>query len=132
MRLENGMVWTLFITLFIKALFVKVSETNGSIRKLLNDIRKDATKIDSIRIYPLYEKLEERYFNGNVSKEAGDLYKLVSEDEGMDARALRAKAKRKEKEKKKIFENAKKLLINHISRIGSHKEAIKGFEKIFI
>jgi hypothetical protein len=133
------------------------------------------------------QSLEERYFNGNVSKVAWDLYKIVSEEEGMDTRELRAKAKLKEKEKKKIFENAvlelqgsmdmvisgiqekknhlgekngwsstafetydcwaarntievagisrgeaKKLLIDHFSSIGSHKEAIKSFEKIFI
>jgi hypothetical protein len=49
---------------FKKALFVnfvaicakKVSETKGSICKLLNDIRKDATKTDRIRIFSLVRK----------------------------------------------------------------------------
>ena len=52
------------------------------------------------------ESLEERYFNGNVSKEAFDLYKFISQEEGIDTRALRMMAGLKEKDKKKIFENA--------------------------
>ncbi|MCH1624184.1 AlkZ-related protein [Ferdinandcohnia quinoae] len=50
--------------------------------------------------------VEERYFNGNVSREAYHIYKLISQDEGIDTRALRVKAGLKEKENKKIFENA--------------------------
>lgn len=55
--------------------------------------------------YP--ESVEERYFNGNVTKEAFNLYKMISqEEEGIDTRALRTKADLKEKDKKKIFDNA--------------------------
>ena len=52
------------------------------------------------------ESVEERYFNGTISKEAFDLYKIISQSEGIDTRALRLKAGLKEKDKKKIFENA--------------------------
>ncbi len=52
------------------------------------------------------ETVEERYFNGNVSKEALDLYNIISQEEGIDTRALRLKAGLKESDKKKIFENA--------------------------
>lgn len=52
------------------------------------------------------ESIEERYFNGKVSKEAFNLYKIISLEEGIDTRALRSKADLKEKDKKKIFENA--------------------------
>lgn len=52
------------------------------------------------------ESVEERYFNGNISKEAYSLYKIISQEEGIDTRALRAKAGLNEKEKKKLFENA--------------------------
>lgn len=53
-----------------------------------------------------HESVEERYFNGNVSNEAFNLYKIISQEEGIDTRELRAKADLKEKEKKKIFDNA--------------------------
>ncbi|WP_391115825.1 hypothetical protein [Psychrobacillus sp. L3] len=52
------------------------------------------------------ESVEERYFNGNVSKEALDIYKIISQEEGIDTRALRIKAGLKEKDKKRLFENA--------------------------
>jgi hypothetical protein len=52
------------------------------------------------------ESVEERYFNGNISKEVLNLYKIISEQEGIDTRALRAKAGLKEKDQKKLFENA--------------------------
>ncbi|QFF99168.1 hypothetical protein PB01_10185 [Psychrobacillus glaciei] len=52
------------------------------------------------------ESVEERYFSGNVSKEALDIYKLISQEEGIDTRALRIKAGLKEKDKKRIFKNA--------------------------
>jgi uncharacterized small protein (DUF1192 family) len=52
------------------------------------------------------ESIEERYFNGKVSKEAFNLYKIISLEEGIDTRSLRTKADLKEKDKKKIFENA--------------------------
>ncbi|MFX3675211.1 MAG: hypothetical protein ACE3JQ_12320 [Paenisporosarcina sp.] len=50
--------------------------------------------------------IEERYFNGQVSKDAFNLYQIISQEEGIDTRALRTKAELKEKDKKKIFENA--------------------------
>lgn len=52
------------------------------------------------------ESIEDRHFNGLVSKEAYNLYKIISAEEGIDTRMLRSKAELKEKEKKKIFENA--------------------------
>ncbi|WP_277585108.1 AlkZ-related protein [Psychrobacillus antarcticus] len=52
------------------------------------------------------ESVEERYFNGNISKEALSLYKIINQEAGIDTRALRVKAGLKEKEKKKEFENA--------------------------
>ncbi|MFD2445007.1 hypothetical protein ACFSO7_13635 [Bacillus sp. CGMCC 1.16607] len=51
------------------------------------------------------QPLEERYFNGNVSKEAYDIYKIIREEEGIDTRLLRAKAGLKHKDQKKSFEN---------------------------
>lgn len=52
------------------------------------------------------DSIEKRYFNGNVSKEARAIYKIISEEEGIDTRAIRIQAGLKEKEKKKIFEHA--------------------------
>lgn len=52
------------------------------------------------------DSVEERYYNGNVSKEAFEIYKIVSEEAGIDTRTLRARAGLKEKEQKRIFENA--------------------------
>ena len=52
------------------------------------------------------DTVEERYYNGNVSKEALHLFRIIHLDEGIDTRALRTKADMREKEKKKIFENA--------------------------
>ncbi|RJS50286.1 hypothetical protein [Bacillus sp. PK3_68] len=58
------------------------------------------------RVLGYAESVEERYFNGNVSKEAFDIYKIISQEEGIDTRALRIKARLKESDKKRIFENA--------------------------
>ncbi|QUG43088.1 hypothetical protein KD050_07590 [Psychrobacillus sp. INOP01] len=52
------------------------------------------------------ELVEERYFSGSISREANSIYEIISQEEGIDTRALRAKAGLKEKEKKKVFENA--------------------------
>ncbi|MFF2753110.1 hypothetical protein ACFVR1_05050 [Psychrobacillus sp. NPDC058041] len=52
------------------------------------------------------ESVEERYFNGNVSKQAFDIYKIISQEEGIDTRSLRMMAGLKEKDSKRIFENA--------------------------
>lgn len=52
------------------------------------------------------DAVEERYYNGNVSKEALHLYRIINQEEGIDTRALRTKADMREKEKKKIFEQA--------------------------
>jgi hypothetical protein len=58
------------------------------------------------RVIGYAESVEERYFSGNVSKEAFDIYKIISQKEGIDTRALRIKAGLKETDKKRIFENA--------------------------
>lgn len=58
------------------------------------------------RVLGYAESVEKRYFNGNVSKEAFEIYKIISQQEGIDTRDLRMKAGLKEKDKKKIFENA--------------------------
>lgn len=50
--------------------------------------------------------MEERYFNGKVSKEALNLFRIIRQEEGIDTRELRTKAELREKEKKKLFENA--------------------------
>lgn len=52
------------------------------------------------------ESVEERYYNGNISTEAFNLYKLISQEEGIDTRALRIKAGLKDRDKKRIFEHA--------------------------
>ncbi|GIN86221.1 hypothetical protein J6TS2_26070 [Heyndrickxia sporothermodurans] len=52
------------------------------------------------------ETVEERYYNGNVSKEALNLYEIISQEEGIDTRELRKKAGLKEKENKKLFDHA--------------------------
>lgn len=52
------------------------------------------------------ESVEERYFNGNVSKEAFHLYEIISQDEGIDTRELRKTAGLREKEQKKLFDHA--------------------------
>lgn len=52
------------------------------------------------------ESVEERYHNGTISKEALLLYKIISEEEGIDTRALRAKAELKHKDQKKLFDHA--------------------------
>lgn len=52
------------------------------------------------------ESIEERYFSGQVSKEAFNLYTIVSQTEGVDTRLLRTKSGLKDKKDKKVFENA--------------------------
>ena len=52
------------------------------------------------------ESIKERYYNGELSREAFNIYKIISQEEGIDTRVLRAKADLKEKDKKKIFEKA--------------------------
>ncbi|MEK5389247.1 hypothetical protein NSQ59_02540 [Margalitia sp. FSL K6-0131] len=50
--------------------------------------------------------VKQRYEDGMISKEALDLYSIISEEEGIDTRVLRVKAGMKDKEKKKSFEHA--------------------------
>ncbi|UAL47643.1 hypothetical protein [Sutcliffiella horikoshii] len=52
------------------------------------------------------ETMEKRYEKGEVSREALTLFTLISENQGIDTRVLRAKAGMKEKEKKKAFDQA--------------------------
>ncbi|ART74754.1 hypothetical protein B4U37_01170 [Sutcliffiella horikoshii] len=52
------------------------------------------------------ETVEKRYEKGEVSREALSLFSLISENQGIDTRVLRAKAGMKEKEKKKAFDQA--------------------------
>jgi hypothetical protein len=52
------------------------------------------------------ETVAKRYHDGLVSREALELFTLISEDEGIDTRILRAKAGMKDKEKKKPFDHA--------------------------
>lgn len=52
------------------------------------------------------ESVEERYFNGNVSKEAFDIYKIISQEEGIDTRALRVRTGLKDSDKKRVFDNS--------------------------
>jgi hypothetical protein len=49
--------------------------------------------------------MKERYNNGTISREANDLYTLISQEEGVDTRVLRTKAAMTAKEKKKVFDN---------------------------
>lgn len=58
------------------------------------------------RVLGSEETIEERYFNGYVSKEAYKLFEVISHEEGIDTRALRAKAGFKDKEQKKPFDQA--------------------------
>jgi hypothetical protein len=50
--------------------------------------------------------VRDRYQDGVISREAVELYSLISENEGIDTRVLRVQAGMKEKEKKKAFDNA--------------------------
>lgn len=50
--------------------------------------------------------VKQRYADGLMSREALDLFTLISEEEGIDTRVLRSKAGMKDKEKKKPFDNA--------------------------
>ncbi|WP_404447131.1 hypothetical protein LG307_01275 [Sutcliffiella horikoshii] len=52
------------------------------------------------------ETVEKRYEKGEVSREALTLFSLISQNQGIDTRVLRAKAGMKEKEKKKAFDQA--------------------------
>lgn len=58
------------------------------------------------RILGHSETVEERYYNGNMTKEAFDIYKIISQEEGIDTRALRKKAGLKDSDKKRLFDNA--------------------------
>lgn len=53
-----------------------------------------------------YEKVEERYQKGNVSREALTLYRTISEEGVIDTRELRTLAGLREKGHKKVFDNA--------------------------
>ncbi|TYS63477.1 hypothetical protein FZC76_19855 [Sutcliffiella horikoshii] len=53
-----------------------------------------------------HETMEKRYEKGVVSREALTLFTLISENQGIDTRVLRAQAGMKEKEKKKTFDQA--------------------------
>lgn len=50
--------------------------------------------------------VKNRYEDGLVSREALDLFTLISGEEGIDTRVLRVKAGMKDKEKKKSFDHA--------------------------
>lgn len=76
---------------FVKKKSVLVS------RQLLPFVKKVLGYADSVK---------ERYFNGNVSREAVDIFQLIRHEEGIDTRALRRKAGLKESDKKRMFENA--------------------------
>ncbi|MFL6560008.1 MAG: hypothetical protein ACJ8MO_28335, partial [Bacillus sp. (in: firmicutes)] len=52
------------------------------------------------------ESVSKRYQDGLVSREVLELFTLISEEEGIDTRVLRAKAGMKDKEKKKPFDRA--------------------------
>lgn len=52
------------------------------------------------------ESVEDRYFDGMVSKEALTIYKLIQQEEGIDTRVLRKKTGLTHKDQKKLFENA--------------------------
>lgn len=66
-------------------------------RKLLPLARKVLGSQDSVA---------KRYNDGLVSREAMELFTLISEEEGIDTRVLRTKAGMKDKEKKKLFDQA--------------------------
>ncbi|WP_339148557.1 MULTISPECIES: hypothetical protein [unclassified Sutcliffiella] len=51
-----------------------------------------------------HETMEERYEKGEVSREALTLFDLISGNQGIDTRVLRAEAGMKEKDKKKAFD----------------------------
>lgn len=50
--------------------------------------------------------VKERYESGNLSKDALNLFSIISDEEGIDTRVLRVKAGMKDKEKKKAFDQA--------------------------
>ncbi|MGE7214935.1 AlkZ-related protein [Priestia koreensis] len=52
------------------------------------------------------DSLKERYENGNLSKEALQLFDIIEANEGIDTRLLRTQAEMREKEKKKRFDQA--------------------------
>ncbi|MDR7240609.1 AlkZ-related protein [Neobacillus drentensis] len=52
------------------------------------------------------DTVAKRFNDGLVSREAMELFRLISEEEGIDTRVLRTKAGMKDKEKKKPFDNA--------------------------
>ena len=74
---------------------------------------KKKSVLVSRQLLPYFKKVlgydstvEERYYNGNVSKEALHIYRIINQEEGIDTRALRTRAELREKENKKLFENA--------------------------
>ncbi|MFT4417312.1 hypothetical protein ACLM5H_26150 [Fredinandcohnia humi] len=58
------------------------------------------------RVLGSTDSVEDRYFNGNITKEAFEIYKIISQEAGIDTRTLRIRAGLKESDKKRIFENA--------------------------
>lgn len=50
--------------------------------------------------------VKDRFRDGLMSREAVELYTLISENEGIDTRVLRVEAGMKDKEKKKLFDHA--------------------------
>jgi hypothetical protein len=50
--------------------------------------------------------IKQRYADGLISREAVELFTLITEAEGIDTRVLRTQAGMKDKEKKKSFDNA--------------------------
>lgn len=75
-------------------------------------VKKKSVLISS-ELLPLFRAIlgsplpvSDRYQDGLVSREAVELYLLISENEGIDTRVLRVQAGMKEKEKKKAFDKA--------------------------
>jgi hypothetical protein len=52
-----------------------------------------------------HNTVEDRYKDGNISRDAYKLYHLIQTEEGIDTRELRVKASMKEKGNKKAFDN---------------------------
>lgn len=75
-------------------------------------IKKKSVLISS-ELLPLFRAIlgsplpvSDRYQDGVISREAVELYLLISENEGIDKRLLKVQAGMKDKEKKKAFDNA--------------------------
>ena len=74
---------------------------------------KKKSMLISSQLLPLFRAIlgsplsvNERYRDGLMSREAVELYALISENEGIDTRVLRVQAGMKDKEMKKPFDNA--------------------------